>query len=351
MIDIEEILNARILLIDDQEENVFLLTTLLESKGYKNIKSITDSRKAIETYKNFCPDLLILDLEMPIVNGFDIMNEIQKIEENSYCPILILTAKQDKESKIKALQMGAKGFITKPIDSTETLIHIQNMLEVRLLHNRINEQNIILEQKVMERTKELMESQREIIHKLSLAIEYRDNITGSHALRVSAISHLLGQKIGLNEQHCSLLRDAAALHDTGKLGIPDTILLRPDKLDEKQRLLMEKHSEFGANLLSGSKSELLKMAEIVALTHHERWNGSGYPKKLKGEQIPLEGRICAIADVFDTITSNRLYKKAKSMLEGINEIRKKSGIDFDPKLVDAFFDIIPEITKIKESNK
>lgn len=348
MISKDELLKAKILAIDDEEDNISLLMILLESEGFTNVHTTTDSTKLVEMYKSLRPDILLLDLNMPIVDGFDIMDSLKEFEKDSYCPILVMTANKDEESRIKALNKGAKDFLTKPFGKSEALLRINNMLEVRLLYNKMSDENILLESKVKERTRDMIEAQLEIIQRLGRAVEYRDVATGSHVARVSQISLLIAKKIGLSNELCSLLRDASILHDIGKLGIPDSILLKPGRLDEKEWVIMRKHTIFGADMLSGGKSELLKMAQKIAMNHHEKWDGTGYPQHLSGEKIPLEGRICAIADVFDTITSERLYKRAKSTVEAINEIRKANGTAFDPELVEAFFDVIPDITQLKQ---
>lgn len=351
MLTKDEILKAKILIVDDQEQITILLKRILMREGYKNIETTTDSRKAINMYKYLQPDLVILDLDMPYIDGYKIMDELKLIEINSYSPVIVLTGYKDQESKIKALHKGAKDFLTKPFERTEALMRIYNLLELRLLHNKINNQNIILEKRVRERTKELKESQLGVVNGLSRAVEYRDNMTGLHIMMASRISVLIGEKIGLSEYQCELLMNSVPMHDIGKLAIPDSILLKPGKLNEQERKIMEKHTLIGFDLLSVGKSDLLKMAQTIALTHHEKWDGTGYPNQLKGEDIPLEGRICSIADVFDAITSERPYKKAKSIEEAINEIKNSSGICFDPFLIDAFLEVVPEISKLNKIKK
>jgi putative two-component system response regulator len=220
------------------------------------------------------------------------------------------------------------------------------MLEIRLFHNQTRDQNRLLELNVKERTYELEETRREAILRLGRAAEYRDNETGMHVIRMSRLSARLAKEIGLNEKECQLILQASPMHDVGKIGIPDEILLKPGKLDDKEWKTMKMHPEIGAKILSGSRSELMQMAEAIALSHQERWDGSGYPYRLKGEEIPLAGRIVAVADVFDALTSKRYYKDAFSVEESMKIIEDSSGKDFEPRLVEAFKNALPEMIKI-----
>ena len=339
---------ARILIVEDQKVNILLLKQMLMRNRYKEIETVTDSRKAIETYLSFKPDILLLDLMMPHVDGFQIMEELGRIEKASYLPILVLTALTDQESRIRALQLGAKDFINKPFDQMEVLVRIQNMLEVRMLHNTLRDQNKILESKISERTKDLQETQLEIVHRLGRAAEYRDNETGMHIIRMSLYAALLAQAVGLSEEESELLMHAAPMHDIGKIGVPDHILLKPGALSEEDWIMMKKHPEIGAELLGGSNSHLLQMAEKIALNHQEKWDGSGYPQGLKGEEIPIESRIITIVDVFDALTSERPYKGAWTSEDAMAEINRGSGSHFDPNLVEKFKSILPEVLMIQE---
>jgi putative two-component system response regulator len=228
----------------------------------------------------------------------------------------------------------------------EVLNRIRNMLEVRLLHNRIREQNEVLEQRVRERTAELNETRLEIIRRLGLAAEYRDNETGLHIIRMSLYSKQLALQSGLSATHAELILNASPMHDIGKLGIPDRVLLKPGRLDDEEWTVMKRHAQIGADILAGHHSELLQMAAEIALCHHEKWDGSGYPRQLQGTQIPLEARIVAVADVFDALTSNRPYKRAWTVDDALAEMQNVAGSHFDPRLVDNFLAILPQITNI-----
>lgn len=342
-----ELLRAKILIVDDLEANVSFFEAMLRSEGYENVESTTDSRKVADLYQKHRPDLVLLDLNMPFLDGFQVMEQLKKIERESYLPVLVLTGLPDQETRLRALEFGAKDFLVKPFEEVEALTRIRNMIEVRLLHNTTREQNRILEEKVRERTKELRETQLEIIRRLGRAAEYRDNETGLHVIRMSQFCARLAKAAGLNEEECELLLYASPMHDIGKIGIPDRILLKKEALNATEWTIMRTHTTIGADLLSGHNSELMQMAAQLALCHHEKWDGSGYPRNLKGEEIPLVARIIALCDVFDALTSTRPYKFAWSVEDAVAEIEQGSGTHFDPHLVELFKSILPEILEIK----
>jgi len=343
---IVDFLKAKILIIDDEQANITLLEDILDNEGYSHFKSTQDSRKALDMYKEIRPDLVLLDLNMPHLDGFQVMEQLKEVEKDSYAPILVLTAQADRNIRLNALAAGARDFIEKPFDITEVVHRISNMLEIRLLHNQVRNQNQILEKKVEIRTHELEETRREAILRLGRAAEYRDNETGMHVIRMSRLCHKLAEEIGLSEEDCQLILQASPMHDVGKIGVPDEILLKPGKLDKKEWEIMKKHPEIGAEILSGSHSSLMQMAETIALTHQERWDGSGYPRGLKGEEIPISGRIVAICDVFDALTSKRYYKEAYSIEKSMQIIEEGKGKDFEPRLVDAFKKVPPNMIRI-----
>ncbi len=339
-------LKAKILIVDDEKANVLLLEDILENEGYVNFKSMLDSRNALDMYKKFRPDLVLLDLNMPYLDGFQVMEQLKELEKDSYAPVLVLTAQADRNTRLRALALGARDYIEKPFDITEVTQRILNMLEIRLLHNQVRDQNQLLEEKVRLRTRELEETRQEAILRLGRAAEYRDNETGMHVIRMSRLSARLAKEIGLNYEECQLMLQASPMHDVGKIGIPDEILLKPGKLNEKEWEIMKKHPEIGAEILSGGHSAVMQMAETIALTHQDRWDGSGYPHGLKGEKIPLAGRIVAICDVFDALTSKRYYKEAFSIEKSMQIIEQGSGKDFEPALVETFKRVLPEMIRI-----
>jgi len=331
---------ARILIVDDQPSNVLLLEGILQEEDYTAYKGITDSRQALSLYLEYQPDLILLDLQMPYLDGFEVMNQLRAhVSPGAFLPILVLTADITPDAKRQALAEGATDFLTKPFDQTEVLLRIKNLLRTRLLHLQLQDQNQLLEQKVRERTAELEETQIEILERLALAAEYRDDDTGEHTRRVGQMSAQIAQALGLSNADVELIRRAAPLHDVGKIGIPDSILLKPGKLTPEEFELMKTHTTVGAKMLSGGQFPLLQLAEEIALSHHERWDGTGY-SGLKGESIPMAGRIVTVADVFDALTNERPYKKAWLHTEAIAEIQRQTGQQFDPRVVEAFLHVV-----------
>lgn len=337
---------AKILVVDDLKTNIFIIEKMLRSGGYTNFKSVMDSREAIPAYLDMKPDIVLLDLMMPHLDGFDIMEGLQKIEENGFLSVLVLTANDDMINQNKALSMGARDFLGKPFEKTETLNRIRNILETRILYNKINAEKSTLEEKVSLRTQELQASQMEMAIRLAKAGEFRDNETGNHDLRVGLYAERIGKKLGMNQEEVNRLRFTIPLHDIGKIGIPDRILLKPGELTIDEWELMKKHTSIGGQILIGGKSDFIKTAEVIALSHHEKWDGSGYPLGTKGESIPLVGRIAAICDVFDALSSDRPYKNAWPIERVIEEIQRQRGKHFDPTLVDVFMNEIDSIVKI-----
>lgn len=337
---------AKIMIVDDQPGNVLLLAKLLRAEGYSHIIEISDPREVEARYLSENPDVILLDLNMPHMDGFQVMARLRDIAPDG-APILILTAQMDQETRIKSLQSGARDFVSKPFDRYEVVARIRNQLEAHLLYRQVRAQKDNLEQAVAERTQEVVDSRLEIVRRLGKACEFRDNETGAHIERMSRYSYVLALKAGLTEAQATLLLNAAPMHDVGKIGIPDAILLKPGKLTPEEFDIIKEHPAIGAHILSGSDSPLIKLAEIVAYTHHEKWDGTGYPRGLKGEAIPIEGRIASIADVFDALTAIRPYKKAWDVNEAADFILKNSSTHFDPELAYLFTQALPEILEIR----
>jgi len=347
--------DAKILIVDDKIENVQLLEMMLTYAGYKNVTSTTDSRDVEQLHQDNNFDIILLDIRMPHLDGYQVMGKLSSQVKDDYLPVLVLTAQKDMETKLKALEAGAKDFVTKPFDKTEVLNRIANMLEVRTLYNERRQQNEILEAKVQERTlelqernKELEETRLEIIRRLGRAGEYRDNETGMHVIRMSKSCQRLALAAGLGEEHAERILQASPMHDVGKIGIPDGILLKPGKLDPEEWEIMKTHAEIGADIMGDFDSPLMRMAGMIAFTHHEKYDGSGYPNGIKGNGIPIEGRIAAICDVFDALTSERPYKEAWSVERAVDLINEESGKHFDPELVRLFNEILPDVLTIRE---
>ena len=337
---------ARILIVDDQEPNVRLLEGILLRAGYVNVTRTTDPRQAAELFAETQPDIVLLDMLMPYLDGFGVMEQLQRLTpEGSYLSVLVLTADVTAGLKRRALSMGAKDFLTKPFDHAEVLLRIKNLLETRSLHLQLQGQNRTLEAQVRERTRDLEEAQFEILERLACAAEYRDDDTGQHTQRVGHTCALIAAKLGLPKAQMELIRRASPLHDLGKIGIPDSILLKPSRLTTDEFEVMKTHTVIGARTLSNGHSDLIKMAERIALTHHERWDGSGYPHCLAGDDIPIEGRITAVADVFDALTHSRPYKAAWPVEEAVIEIARQSGKQFDPQVVEVFLAVYPSFVE------
>ena len=328
---------ARILIIDDQAQNVSLLRRILERAGYANIASTTNPAEALALKTEFKPDLVLLDLHFGAdKDGFQVLEELVSNPRGAdHLPVLMITADDSAEVKRRALALGAKDFVGKPFDSEEVLLRIRNLLETRFLYRTLRDQNSELEQKVAERTKELEESRLEVLERLAVAVEFRDDDTGNHTKRVAEVSAALAAAIGLPATTVDLIRRAAPLHDIGKVGIPDSILLKAGPLTGPEFAIMKTHTVLGAQMLSAGKSELVRVSQRIARSHHEWWDGSGYPDKTSREAIPLEARIVAVADFLDALTHDRPYRPAWSLEDTLSEIAARAGIHFDPQVATA----------------
>jgi response regulator RpfG family c-di-GMP phosphodiesterase len=331
--------NARLLIVDDEDANIEILQRILTRAGFSRVVSSNDSRQAAALYVEHRPDMILLDLHMPHMDGLEVMDQLNEIAEASYLPILILSGDLTPEARREALSRGAKDFVNKPFQPDELLLRIKTQLETRFLYIQIQSQNQLLEMKVRERTRELVEAQIEIIQRLAIAAEFRDDNTGQHTHRVGQMSALLAKQLGLPDSQVALIRRAAEMHDVGKIGVPDAILMKMGKLTPEEFDVVKTHTVIGARILSGGKFPLLRLAEEIAFSHHERWNGEGYAY-IRGADIPLAGRIVAVADVFDALTQQRPYKPAWPVAEAIAEIDVQRARQFDPDVVDAFLRVI-----------
>lgn len=334
---------ARILVVDDEPENVRLVQRILRRAGYVHVRTTSDAREVLAAFDEFAPDLVLLDLHMPHVDGFELLHELRaRIPDDAYLPVLVLTGDISSAARQRALAGGARDFLTKPLEAGEILLRIRNLLETRLLHVALQGQKQVLEDKVVERTAELEQARLETLERLARAAEYRDYDTGRHAQRVGELAALLAAALGASAEDVSLVRQAAPLHDIGKIGISDTILLKPGRLTAEEFRSMKSHAAIGAGMLSGSQSPVLRLAESIARYHHERWDGSGYAG-LKGEETPLMARIVAVVDVFDGLTHPRPYRGAWTVPDAVAYIREGSGNAFDPTVVAAFLQVLPTI--------
>lgn len=333
--------DSTVLIVDDEESNLEMLGRVLNRAGYDNVHTTTDSRQVEQLFVEVEPDIVLLDLRMPHVGGFELLERLAPlIPPDSFVPILVISADFSAEAKQRALSMGAKDFLSKPFDSTEVLLRIRNLLEARHLALAVLEQNHVLENRVRDRSRELAQAQIEILDRLALAAEFRDDETRQHTQRVGEMSARIARSLGLAEPFVQLIRLAAPLHDLGKIAVPDSILLKLGRLSEDEFAVIKSHTTIGASILSGSRYPLLQMAEQIAMTHHEHWDGSGYSPGLRGEDIPLVSRIVAVADVYDALIHARPYKEAWTQEAAIAEIVRERGQAFDPLVVDALLKVL-----------
>jgi len=338
MIDATDILHAPILIVDDHEENVRLLERLLHDAGYTRVDTTTDSTAVCALHAKNRYGLILLDLRMPGMDGFQVMEALSRIEGEGYLPVIVVTAVP--EQKLRALNAGAKDFIGKPLDLAEVLARVHNMLEVRLLQRELREHGDTLEERVRTRTAELEASYLEMILTMTRAAEYKDEDTGAHVQRISYYCCEFAGKLGMDAEFTQRIGVASPMHDIGKIGIPDRILLKRGSLNPDEWSIMKQHSTMGADILGASVSPYVHMGAEIAQNHHERWDGSGYPKGLRGETIPLTARIMNICDVYDALRSRRPYKPAIGHEQTVDIIVKGDGRTspghFDPALVATF---------------
>ena len=335
----EKVKRGTILIVDDIPENITVLSAILRDE-YRVIFA-TRGKEALEIVREQNVDLILLDVMMPEMDGYEVCRRLKDDIVTREIPVIFVTALSDIRDETHGLELGAVDFLHKPCHGAIVRLRVQMHLE------RINQQHS-LERLVQERTRELEDTRVQIVRRLGRAAEYRDNETGMHVIRMSHTSRLIALAAGIGERQANVLLDAAPMHDIGKIGIPDMVLLKPGKLDEEEWALMKTHARIGAEIIGEHSSELMKMARLVALNHHEKWDGSGYPNGTSGEDIPLEGRIVAIADVFDALTSHRPYKSAWSTEAAVEYMRGQAGISFDPRLLALFLELVPQVEAIRE---
>ncbi len=339
----------KVLIVDDEPTNLKLLGQILQGKY--QLSFATDGIKALEGAKKVKPDIILLDIMMPVMDGYETCSQLKDNPETSKIPVIFVSAMGEIEDEHRGFEVGGVDYITKPVSAP--IVHARVKT-----HLALYDQNRMLEKMVQQRTKQLRQAFDKLeiysldsIHRLMKASEYKDEHTGAHIQRMSQFSAAVARQIGFNENETKSILHTAPMHDVGKIGIPDHILLKPDKLTADEWEIMKQHTTFGGNILTGSEADYLKLGEVIALTHHEKWDGSGYPKGLSGKQIPIEGRIVAITDVFDALTSKRPYKEPFSIEKSFAIIEEGRGNHFDPAVVDAFFAVKEEILSIKEEYK
>lgn len=361
--------DAKVMIVDDEPTNIKVVQRLLQLDGFSRFVTTTNASAAVALCEDEQPDVVLLDLMMPRVSGLEILTQIRSDARLHLTPVIILTAATDRETKLQALELGATDFLGKPVDPSELVPRVRNILAIKVYQNRLQGYSRDLAEAVRLRTAQLEASRQDVIQCLARAAEFRDDDTGCHVLRVGKYARLIGEALGMSIAECDVLDQAAQLHDVGKIGVPDEVLLKPAKLTEQELAVMQKHcgygkhilhrpdsqeeriikqhAELGARILGDGTAPVLQLATRIALTHHEWWDGTGYPLKLKGEEIPLEGRITAVADVFDALSSRRCYKQAYPLDECFAIMTEERGTHFDPRLLDIFLDRRNDILQIQ----
>jgi putative two-component system response regulator len=340
-------MKMNVVVIDDAPVNVKLLSYLSQRLENCTPTGFTSSRQALAWCEQGEPDLVMVDFMMPEMDGIEFVRRFRNLPGKADIPVLMVTANNELTVRHGALEAGANDFLTKPIDKTEFMARARNMLSLRRSQRRLAEHAQTLAQEVRQATADILARERETVIRLSRAADSRDPETGAHILRMAHYSRLIAQRLGLSAADQDLLLEAAPLHDIGKVGIPDHILLKPGKLDPDEFAIMKRHAAIGHDILAGSSSPMLQAAASIALSHHEKFDGSGYPRGLAGDAIPLFARICALADVFDALTSARPYKPAWDEARAVALLRESSGQHFDPSCVAAFLTDWPEVQAIR----
>lgn len=336
---------ARLLTIDDDERLRRTLRTYFEDSGM-TVFEAADGQAGLNVFENERPDIVLVDLNMPGMNGLEVIAELSRRSPET--PAIVVSGTAELNDAVEAVHRGVWDFVTKPIVSLAALENtVLRCLERARLKQENERYRLHLEELVQQRTRELERTRLQIIQRLGRAAEYRDNETGMHVIRMSHFSRLLALQAGMSESDAEILMQAAPMHDVGKIGIPDHILLKPGKFTPDEWEIMKTHAQIGAEIIGDDPSEIMRLAALIARAHHEKWDGTGYPNGLSGNAIPLEARIVAIADVFDALTSARPYKEAWSIEAALDHIRSNAGTHFDPILVTLFLEIVPEVLAVR----
>jgi putative two-component system response regulator len=346
--------NSVILIVDDYPQNVKLLEAYLLPCGYKLVKAAS-GEEALTKLEGNKIDLILLDVMMPDIDGFEVTRRIRQDDKNHLLPIILVTSLRETEDRVRGIEAGCDDFISKPVDKLELLARVRSLLKIKAYNDLRSNYQKELESEVNKRTQELRQASDKLrtasldtIYRLSMASEYKDQDTGTHIKRMSHYCAAIARRMGLDENTITAILYAAPMHDLGKIGIPDKILAKPGKLDPVEQDIMKLHTIIGAKILSRSDEEFIKLGGTIALSHHEKWDGSGYPNGLKGTAIPISGRIAAIADVFDALTSKRPYKEPISVERSLVIIKSWREIYFDPEIVDIFLGVQDDIFAIKK---
>lgn len=339
---------ALILAVDDNVTNLVLIERLLGKLPEVETIALDDPVLALDWCAENRPDLILLDYMMPELDGLAFMRRLKALPERTATPVIMITADLERDVRYQALELGARDFLNKPLDAAEFTARLKNQLALIEAERKLSDRAAWLAEEVAKATAEIRSREKETILRLSRAAEYRDPETGAHLLRMSHYSRLIAERIGLSVEEQELILEASPMHDIGKVGIPDAILLKPGRLDEAEFEIMKRHPRIGHEILAHSASPLLQAAAVIALSHHEKFDGSGYPQGLIGENIPMYGRIVALADVFDALTSERPYKKAWPLERAHAFLVEQAGTHFDPTLVNVFLDAWEDVQAIHQ---
>jgi putative two-component system response regulator len=342
---------AHALLVDDSRSALGLLKSLIESDGTVHATSFLDPVEALAAARNREFDIVLVDYEMPKIDGISFIRELRTFSAYVDIPIVMVTSIETEDVRIRALEAGATDFLPKRPQATELTVRLRNLIRLGASVRKLNNQAANLTNEVAAATQKLQEREEEIILRLALAVEYRDNDTGEHTLRVAKYSRLIAEELGLPPRLCRDIYLAAPLHDVGKVAIPDSILLKPGRLNDDEMAVIRTHAAIGERILADSHCELIQLGAAIASAHHERWDGSGYPNGLRGLQIPVAARIVTVADVFDALTTKRPYKEAMPILVARKYLEDKKAREFDPACVDAFLSRWNEVVEICTAQK
>lgn len=341
----------KIVVIDDVKTNLIIIESML--KKFQNCETylFEDPKEALKWCENNNPDLIITDYMMPELNGVDVAKKFRALKKNEHVPIVMVTAYNEDSIKIEALKEGVTDFLIKPINKAEFQARINNLLKLREYYLKVSDKAKWLEEEVKKATAEIEKREEEIIYRLSIAAEFRDDDTGEHIKRMAHYCYIIAKELNLDKTFTEMILKASPMHDVGKISIPDNILLKPARLTPEEFEIIKTHTINGYNILSNSDIPLIQLSAEIALNHHEKFNGKGYPNGLQGKDIPISGRITAVADVFDALTSKRPYKEPWPVEKAIELLKKEKGEHFDPDCVDAFLNRIDDALKIMNKYK
>jgi len=337
---------VQICVIEDNHMTLNVIKALLQRVRSYGVEAFTDPQEAMARCEATTFDIVLVDYQMAKMNGIECVTHLRNLTEYQYVPIIMLTADGDRDLRVSAVSAGATDFLSKPFDTEELRLRVKNLLSLRQAQLSLADRARHLDDEIAQATRTIIAREQELIWRLALAIETRDGNTGEHISRVATISKLVARHLGMDAEFCRTLYLAAPLHDTGKIGIPDAVLNKEGPLTEEEVAVIQSHTDIGRRILEGGDSILLNMACEVAMTHHEKWDGSGYGQGLSGDDIPISGRIVAIADVFDALCTERPYKNAWAIDDAYAEIQRLSGSHFDPECVMALVAAKPEIEEI-----